>query len=76
MVAQEKAEWSKRDHPAPEKVIRKKVINKDSLPNLMQDKVLEMDDNYHLVSKEESIRSHFTKMVCPSPTGAFLYYRS
>ena len=47
----EKADWKARNTPAPEKSIRETI--KDGLPQAMQDKILEKDDNYRLSSEED-----------------------
>ena len=47
----EKADWKARNTPAPEKSIREAI--KDGLPQAMQDKILEKDDDYRLTSEED-----------------------
>ena len=47
----EKADWKARNMPALEKSIHKAI--KDGLPQAMQDKILEKDDDYHLMSEED-----------------------
>ena len=47
----EKAEWKARNTPAPEKAIHEAI--KKGLPQVMQDKILEKDDDCRLTTEEE-----------------------
>ena len=56
----EKADWKATNTPTPEKSILKAI--KDGLPQAMQDKILEKDDDYYRLMSEEDFNDMLTNL--------------